>query len=162
MASYDFLCSLPSFDSSVLLPLPIPLSTPASSLPSILSLRLPSPSGTSLSSSPSPRCDINLRHTEISPCTNNKGGADSREGISGSNHNDDIPKRRRLSDPLGGGPALSGHSGPSPFYPSPNVMDTKDDESKCGSVDINLSSTARTLPVTFESAFPIVQMILIE
>jgi hypothetical protein len=33
-------------------------------------------------------------------------------------------------------------------------MNTKYDESKCGSVDRNLASTARTSPVMFESASP--------
>ena len=145
---------LPSFDSGMHLPFLIPSPSPPPSLPSISSLRLPLPSRTSLSSRPPPRCDANLCCADISPRTHNKGGVDSREGINSSDPNDISSKRRRLSESLGGMPALSSHNEPRRFCPPPIVKATKYDESKRSSVDKNLASTARSSPVTFESASP--------
>jgi hypothetical protein len=97
------------------------LPSPPLSLPSLSSLRLPSPSRTLLSSYPPPRCEVNLYCTDISPCAHNEGGVDSREDIKASDPNNDIPsKRRRLAGPLGGGPALSSHH----VLPQPHLPPT--------------------------------------
>lgn len=76
-----------------------------------------------------------------------------REGISGSDPNDDISsKRRRPSGPLGGRQRSSRHNRPSLSYPSPIVEDTKYDESQRSSIEGELAGTSRTSPATFESA----------
>jgi hypothetical protein len=89
----------PSFDSSVLHPLLIPSPSPPPSLPSLSSLRLPSPSRTSLSSRLPPRCNVNLRYAGISPLTHNRDAVDGREGINGTDPSD-ISKRQSRNFPI--------------------------------------------------------------
>jgi hypothetical protein len=107
--------------------------------------------------SASPRYNSNPLHTSTPPLLYREDGKGSREDIDGSDSNesgdDDISsKRQKLSAPLGGMIALSGHNGRSRHSPSPISEDAKDDESERTSIDGNLASTARTTPVAFESA----------
>jgi hypothetical protein len=119
-----------------------------------------SPLGVKRQNPASPCCEPNLRHISTPILSHNEAVEYSTKNADGKDANelrgdDFVPKRRKLSDALGGSTTSSSHDAQSPHSLSLASKEPEDDGTDVSAsipVEDNLASTARTTPEISVSA----------